>query len=475
MAKLEEKYHAFYDNDIKIDSKIEETLCTKAKITRSVPMVSLRSYQKLGRDLIISGKIKRVFDVLPRRAGKETTWWQVLIECAIRKPGSYAMVYPELAQGRKIIWNGAIQLMDEGKSIAFLDMIPRFLVTHRNSTDMTIRLWNGSIIQIIGSDKGTDKQRGTNFIGAVFSEFAYQDPRTYQNMMPMFRQNNGWVVLQTTFNGLNHAYHYMKTVSVLPLWFTRIETAETLKDNDGNRYITNEMIDEDRQAGMPEFLIQQEYYNIVSLNEESMYFAKAIKQMYDDNRIREDVVIPGERVLTACDLGQNDEFVIHLFQIPDYRKPTIIKTFSGSGTDKPYLYYLNEAKTYCVTHHLILDVNFAPHDVKNHNNTTQTPLEEARMNGFSVTPCPRPLNKLTAIADMNSMLYGSIIDKTHCKRLLECLSNYTKEYDEKLGLYKNKPLHNWASHGVDAYQTMTLAILNNLIPMANHGIVRYAD
>ena len=54
-------------------------------------------------------------------------------------------------------------------------------------------------------------------------------------------------------------------------------------------------------------------------------------------------------------------------------------------------------------------------------------------------------------------------NKENTVRLIDCLSNYSKEFDDKMGTYKNRPLHNWASHGVDAFQTMTLALDADMI------------
>ena len=35
---------------------------------------------------------------------------------------------------------------------------------------------------------------------------------------------------------------------------------------------------------------------------------------------------------------------------------------------------------------------------------------------------------------------------------IKCLDNYQYEWDDKLGRWKNRPLHNWASHGCDAWR-----------------------
>ena len=44
------------------------------------------------------------------------------------------------------------------------------------------------------------------------------------------------------------------------------------------------------------------------------------------------------------------------------------------------------------------------------------------------------------------------IDALKCARLIDCLRNYQKVWDDKLMMFQNKPKHDWASHGSDAFR-----------------------
>jgi phage terminase large subunit len=197
------------------------------------------------------------------------------------------MIYPTNVRARLVLWEGAVLLNDqqEGKSLRFLDMIPKRCIKHLNQQDMTIQLMNGSVIRILGSDIDPDKLRGVNVLGAVFSEYAFSDPRVLHILMPVFRQNQGWFILQTTFNGMNHAYRYLQSIKTNPAWVWRIDSVDSLKDEQGQRYITDEMIEEDRKAGMPEFLIQQEYYSVITVQHERLYFSREIQNLEENKRI----------------------------------------------------------------------------------------------------------------------------------------------------------------------------------------------
>jgi len=46
----------------------------------------------------------------------------------------------------------------------------------------------------------------------------------------------------------------------------------------------------------------------------------------------------------------------------------------------------------------------------------------------------------------------SYFDSEKCARGIDALSNYQKEWDSKLNMFKNKPKHDWASNGADAFR-----------------------
>lgn len=45
----------------------------------------------------------------------------------------------------------------------------------------------------------------------------------------------------------------------------------------------------------------------------------------------------------------------------------------------------------------------------------------------------------------------SFFDERYCKRGLECIYNYQKEWDDKKQMFKETPLHDWSSHGADGF------------------------
>lgn len=428
-----------------------------------LPAIKFRPHQaELQKKIFIDG-YKYLYVWRPRRSGKEVESWNLLIQAAIQDPGLYLMIYPTNVRARMVLWDGAI-VQDDGSSLRFLDMIPKSLLNGRpNDHDMVVKLRNGSVIRVLGSDIDPDKLRGVNARGAVLSEFAFSDPRVMHILMPIFRQNQGWLILQTTPNGMNHAYRLMQDLKNNNKWFCKIDSAETILDENGERYITDEMIDEDRRSGMPEWMIQQEYYCNVTINQDLLYFSLQIENLYETERLISEIILPQQRVYSSYDIGVNDSTAVTMFQLDKNFNPVIINYIENNN--KELRFYVEEQHKFCNKHGLILSTHFVPHDARKRNigDNLKTVLDYGRELGERFIAVERPKDKIIAINQMRRMLYRCKFNKENTKRLIDCLSNYSKEYDDKNNVYKNSPKHDWACHGVDSFQTLTLAMENGLI------------
>ena len=158
-----------------------------------------RDYQQGVVDYIISGGT-RAFLLWHRRSGKDLLLWNLMFRMAIQKKGLYYYFLPQYTAAKKIIWDG---ITIDG--MRFIDYIPKEMVVNRNETELKLNLTNGSIIQLIGTDN-YDSIRGTNPIGCVFSEYAYQNPQAWEVVKPILKVNKGFAIFNTTPNGKNHAY-----------------------------------------------------------------------------------------------------------------------------------------------------------------------------------------------------------------------------------------------------------------------------
>ncbi len=166
----------------------------------------------------------------------------------VQNPGNYYYFLPTYSQAKKVIWEGRTK-----EGIAFLDFFPKELIVGKpNDTELKIKLKNGSLFQLIGSEN-IDSIVGTNPRGCVFSEFPLQDPKAWNFIRPILAENGGWAIFNGTPRGKNHAWQMLHLAKDNPMWFSEILT---VKDTHA---ISPEALREE-QKEMPQALFEQEYY-----------------------------------------------------------------------------------------------------------------------------------------------------------------------------------------------------------------------
>ncbi|MDX1532878.1 MAG: hypothetical protein R3230_01575 [Nitrosopumilaceae archaeon] len=383
---------------------------------------------------------RRLICIMPRRAGKDITAFNLIIRACIRKIGVYFYIFPTYSQAKKVIWDS---ITNDG--MRFLDYIPRELVKSSNSQEMKITFTNGSILQLVGSDN-IDRLVGTNPQGIVFSEYALQDPSAYKFLRPILVGNDGWALFISTPRGKNFFYDLYKVAQQSDDWFAYKLTVEETK------HISLEAIEKERQEGlMSDELIQQEYYCSFERGVEGGYYTKYIDKMRTEGRICQVPWEPDHRVHTAWDLGMRDATSIIFFQtigttirFIDYYENTSqgLEHYARFLQQKPYTY----------------GTHIAPHDIKVRElGTGMTRLDKARQLGISFDIAP-DLPIVDGIEAGRSLFAKLYIDDTRCIQLIKALENYRKEYDAKKQVYKPRPLHNWASHAADCFRYLALSL-----------------
>lgn len=402
---------------------------------------SAREYQKPFFHAMASGK-KRAVLVWHRRAGKEKTCWNYLISQAVQKVGVYYYIFPDSKMARRIIWDGIDK--DGFKTLLH---IPEPLVRGLNNTEMKIVLKNGSLILILGSHD-VDSLRGPNPIGCVFSEYAEQSPQAWQVVSPILRENGGWAIFNFTPKGRNHAQDLFEMAKVNKEWFAELLTVE----NTGA--ISKEEIDKERaESMMSQDMIEQEYYCSFILGVEGSYYARYLQDSRESGRIGTVGWNKQSRVHTVWDIGYGDSCAIIFYQIVG-QEIHIIDYYESSGEGLPHYAGILKDKPYIYDHH------FAPHDIESHSFSSGLSAKEVGADlGIKFTTLPTLKLRLEDGIEAARGIFPRVwIDKEKGKFLIQCLENYRKEFDDRHNVYKLKPVHNWASHGADAFRYMALAV-----------------
>ena len=217
--------------------------------------------------------IKRAVAVWHRRAGKEKTFINYVARCAFQRIGTYFYIFPTYTQAKKVLWDGR-----DKEGFPFMAHFPREVVSKKNETELRVELVNGSAVQLVGSDN-IDSVLGTNPVGCVFSEYALQNPSAWDYMRPILRENGGWAIFDYTPRGKNHGWDLYQMARGNRDWYAEILTV------DDTHAISVEDIDKERQAGMNEELIQQEFYCSFEGVLTGSVFGKAMQEADKDGRI----------------------------------------------------------------------------------------------------------------------------------------------------------------------------------------------
>lgn len=402
----------------------------------------------------IDNGFNRAISIYHRRAGKDKTMFNLLIKKAFERVGVYYYLFPEFAQGKRVIWDGV-----DGSGFPFMDHIPAELIQSINGTEMKVKLVNNSIIQIIGTDK-FNKVRGANPVGCVFSEFAFQNPKAWNIIRPILSENQGWAAFNSTPNGKNHFYDMFQMACKNPNWFAQMVTIDDSRDIDGKAIITPEMIEEERASGMSEEMIQQEYYCSWVANSQGFYYLQYVEEADREGRITNVPFNSNHPVETWWDIGagkgtsnSGDNTAIWFTQVID-KVVHVIDYYQNTNKGLGHYAKILQGKNYVYRSH-----NF-PHDMRNIEfGTGKTKYEQAEelFRGTRLDVVPK-LGIEDGINAVRIMLPSCYFDRVKCREGLDCLRNYHRQYDEAKQEFKKAPVHDWSSDAADAFRYFAVGL-----------------
>jgi len=379
---------------------------------------------------------KRAVAIWHRRAGKDKSLLNLTIKKAFERVGNYYYYLPTGTLGRKILWQGI-----DRHGMAFMDHIPKELRTKTREDEMRVELINGSAVQVMGTDKL--EVVGPNPVGCVFSEYSLQNPKAWNYIRPILAENDGWAVFNYTPRGRNHGWDLYQMARDNPNWFCQLLTVED------TGAIPLEAIQDERDAGMSEELIQQEFYCSFDFGLEGAFYLNQINRARSEGRIC-NVPINDLPVHTAWDLGIGDATAIWFFQVVG-QEVHLIDYYEQSGEGLAHYAKVLQDKGYLYGDH------YAPHDIEQRELSSGVSRKHrAKELGITFQVVPKHTIE-DGIEAVRSLFPGCWFDQERCKGGLNALMNYRKEFDEKLNVFKSRPLHDWTSHGSDAFRYLAVA------------------
>ena len=365
--------------------------------------------------------------------GKTVMMINHLIRAALTNPlpnARYAFIAPTFKQGKSTAWDYIKQ---------FAGKIPG---TKFNESELRCDLPNNSRITILGAENDSGI-RGIFLDGCVFDETQEIKPTLFPEIIrPALADRKGWCVFIGTPKGRNYFYDLYKDAkdNADKGWY-----ACKFKASDTN-ILDQEELDAARSV-MSEDLYDQEFECSFQAAITGSYYGAIIEQLEAQGRVCEVPYDDNLDVETWWDLGLNDSTAIWFVQ--KYKgEIRLIDYYENAGYGLDHYTSILDQKNYEYSKHI------APHDIKVRElgNMGKSRLESAMELGIAFEVAPK-LSIEDGIEAVRKALPNCWFDKNKCQQGVEFLKAYQKRWDDKNQCFRNKPMHNYASHCADSFRT----------------------
>jgi phage terminase large subunit len=388
-----------------------------------------------------------------RRAGKDEICLHWAAIAAHQRTATYWHMLPEAAQARKAIWDA----MNPHTGRRRIDeAFPMELRATTREQEMLIKFKCGSTWQVVGSDN-FNSLVGSPPAGITYSEWALAKPMARAMLRPIILENGGWQFFITTPRGKNHAFNTYKA-AVASMGAGKDVFAELLTANDTGVMTKEQLAEELRQyqedygeeAG--EAYFRQEYLCDFDAAILGAIFGSEMRKALDAGRICNLPIDKNTPVETAWDLGRTDDTAIWFFQrVRGERR--FIDYYAASGLDIPDYVEVLRQKGYRYGQH------WFPHDAAPATLASggKSIVEQFFALGVKGRIVPR-LGVQDGIQAARAMFPVTYFDMDRCADGIECLRAYQRIWNAEKKDFSAAPLHNWASHGADAFRMAAVAM-----------------
>jgi phage terminase large subunit len=378
--------------------------------------------------------------VAHRRFGKTVGCINDLIRAAMTNPRSYppprySYVAPTYTQAKDIAW---------GYLKYYSAPIPGIKTSE---SELWVEYPNGARVRLYGADN-YERLRGLYNDGVVIDEPAQMDPRAWPEVIrPTLSDYQGWASFIGTPAGRDWFYKIDRDEAgnELPGWYRF-----TIKASESGVIRPEEL--ESLRLGMSEEQYAQEFECSFEAAVVGAYYGKIMAQAEADGRVTGVPYDAAAPVWTAWDLGIRDATAIWFAQVVG-REIHIIDYYESSGADLAHYVGQLRSKPYAYAGHIV------PHDAQAKELGTGRSrlevLESLGVSNVTVAPMHRVEDGINAV---RVLLPKCWFDAKKCSRGIDALKLYRAEFDDKLQAFKPRPVHDWASHGADAFRYLAMGL-----------------
>jgi len=375
--------------------------------------------------------------VAHRRAGKTVLCINDLIYKALiegKEDGRYAYIAPYYSQAKSIAWD-------------YLLRYSQPVLAKANQSELWIELVTGARIRLLGAEN-CDALRGNYLDGVVMDEFADMKPSIWGAVVrPLLSDRKGWATFIGTPKGHNAFWEVYNNATKDPSWKVKVLRASQTG-----------ILDKEELEDAAKAMTQDQYLQEFECDFESAilgaYFGKEMRQLTDQGRITDVEYDPLFPVHTAWDLGYSDDTAIWFFQVV-HGEIRCLDYHSSNG--QPVAFYAGIIQNREKERGYVYGTHWLPHDARaktlsSNRSVIEQLGDKIPLKSIKITP---NLKLQDGIQASRLALTRTWFDHK-CTDGIECLRQYQREYDEDKKVFRDKPRHDWTSHGADAFRYLAL-------------------
>jgi len=343
-----------------------------------------------------------------------------------------AYIAPYLSQAKAVAWDYALEYTQD---------IPNRKI---NNSELRIDFSNGSRFRVYGADN-YNAMRGLYFDSIVCDEMADFPASAWPTVLrPAISDRHGSCTFISTPKGKNEFWELWHDAQDNPNWFTAMHKASQ------TNILDKEELKEAKRT-MGEDRYEQEFECSFEAAIQGAYYAQEMKDATNENRVTSVPYDPAMSVITAWDLGIGDSTSIWFCQFLGGGEVRVIDYYENSGVGLDHYAKVLLNKEYHYEQHIL------PHDVQvKELGTGKSRLEVLDALGIRNIEIAPKLAIEDGIQAARTMIPRCYFDETKCNRGIEALRQYRRDFDEKNKTWRGRPLHDWTSHGADAWRYMAV-------------------
>jgi hypothetical protein len=348
--------------------------------------------------------------------------------------GRYAYIAPYYSQAKNIAWD-------------YLVRFSQPVLRKANQSELWVELINGARIRLYGADS-PDGLRGIFLDSVVLDEYADMKPSIWGAVVrPLLTDRKGSATFIGTPKGHNAFWEMYQTAAQNDDWYVKVLRASQTG-----------ILDKEELEDAAKTMTQDQYLQEFECDFESAilgaYFGKEMRQLTDQGRITDIEYDPMFPVHTAWDLGYSDDTAIWFFQVV-HGEIRCLDYHSSNG--HPVAFYAGIIQAREKERGYIYGTHWLPHDARaktlsSNRSVIEQLGDKIPLKSIKITP---NLKLQDGIQASRLALTRTWFDHK-CTDGIECLRQYQREYDEDKKVFRDKPRHDWTSHGADAFRYLAL-------------------